>query len=158
MGDRSQLPYTAASVMEMQRLANIVVINAQHSLTRDLKVDGWDLKARTIVVPRSAPSSGIPTSFPSLSSSARSVSCKRTVKLVVTLAFGRRRRVVVAGKLGKTDGLIPFSLGKRACAGESLARMELFILFTMVMRKFRSGVGAMERVCGRFRSECIIPG
>jgi len=37
---------------------------------------------------------------------------------------------------GKCDVLVPFGLGKRACMGEALARMELYLLFTALLRHF----------------------
>ncbi len=36
----------------------------------------------------------------------------------------------------KREELIPFSMGKRSCLGESLARMELFLIFASLLQKF----------------------
>ncbi|RWS01354.1 cytochrome P450-like protein, partial [Dinothrombium tinctorium] len=36
-----------------------------------------------------------------------------------------------------TEALIPFSYGKRACVGETLARFELFLYFTSILQKYK---------------------
>lgn len=41
------------------------------------------------------------------------------------------------GNLKKVDQMVPFSVGKRMCMGEPLARMELFLIFANMMQKFR---------------------
>lgn len=36
----------------------------------------------------------------------------------------------------KNEAMMPFSIGKRACIGESIARLQLFLIFTSLMQKF----------------------
>eukprot|EP00105_Crassostrea_gigas_P039351 XP_019923499.1 PREDICTED: cytochrome P450 2H2 [Crassostrea gigas] len=43
----------------------------------------------------------------------------------------------VTGTIAQQDQFIPFSLGPRACPGESLAKTEMFLVFSNLIQKFR---------------------
>ena len=41
------------------------------------------------------------------------------------------------GNVRKDDHFIPFSIGKRQCLGETLARAEMFLFFTSLIHQFK---------------------
>ncbi|EEC19820.1 cytochrome P450, putative [Ixodes scapularis] len=51
------------------------------------------------------------------------------------------------GILAKPEYLIPFSIGKRMCPGETLATVEIFVYLTSLLQKFRVLPEEGQNVC-----------
>jgi cytochrome P450 len=50
--------------------------------------------------------------------------------------FKPERFLTEKGEAVKAEELIPFSIGRRSCIGEHLAKMELFLFFSFFMHRF----------------------
>ncbi|XP_072125190.1 cytochrome P450 2K4-like [Mobula birostris] len=118
-GDRKNLPYTDAVIHEIQRFANVLPLNLMHSTTEDVNFKGYFLPKGTPVIPL-----------------LTSVLYDKT-QWENPNDFNPSNFLDADGKFVKRDAFTPFSMGRRACAGESLARMELFLFFTILMQRFR---------------------
>ena len=56
--------------------------------------------------------------------------------------FNPKRFIDKDGKFCcKNPAMMPFSIGKRACTGEALARLQLFLIFTSILQKFMFSFG-----------------
>ncbi|XP_062915413.1 cytochrome P450 2K1-like isoform X2 [Mobula hypostoma] len=117
--DRKNLPYTNAVIHEIQRFANIVPLNVMHSTTEDLNFKGYFFPKGTPVIPL-----------------LTSVLYDKT-QWETPNDFNPSNFLDAEGKFVKRDAFTPFSMGPRACAGQSLARMELFLFFTILIQRFR---------------------
>ncbi|KAL7388151.1 hypothetical protein ABVT39_008213 [Epinephelus coioides] len=117
--DRKNLHFTNAVIHETQRLANIAPMGLPHRATKDVTFQGYFIKKGTTVCPLLAsvlfdesewenPHSFYPAHF-----------------------------LDKDGKFVKREAFMAFSAGRRVCPGESLARMELFILFVTLLQHFR---------------------
>ena len=115
--DRGKLKYVEATLMEIQRLASIAPF-ALHSTTENTKLMGYNIPRNTIVLPNYYSSSLDPAYWDDPNK------------------FDPRRFLDEKGNVVKREPLIPFSVGPRACLGEPLARMELFIVFVHMIQHF----------------------
>ena len=52
-------------------------------------------------------------------------------------AFRPERFINEDGSFRRDERVIPFGIGKRFCLGETLARMEMFMLFTCLLQRFQ---------------------
>ncbi|XP_017574204.1 cytochrome P450 2B4-like [Pygocentrus nattereri] len=119
MDDRARLPYTCATVHEIQRYGNIIPFGVLHQTTKATQLQGYHLPAGTNVLPNF-------TAF---------MTDKEHWKYPDT--FNPENFLDEKGQFCKNDYFMVFSLGPRACLGETLARTELFIFFTSLLQRIK---------------------
>ncbi|CAD5219930.1 unnamed protein product [Bursaphelenchus okinawaensis] len=117
--DRPDLPYIQALCNEIQRLCNMVPMNVIHAATEDVEVEGYKLKKGQPITPLISLVLYSDTIFPE------------------PMKFKPERFLDREGKVKKVDELIPFSIGKRQCLGEGLARIEIFLMIANLLNKYR---------------------
>ena len=131
--ERSNLPYTCAVINEIHRCASIVRTAIPHSMTEDVVIDGHSFPKGAIVLPNlikihhdkrlwSNPNKFDPERF-----------------------YDREK-----GACLSSENLMPFSVGKRYCLGQSLAEKELFMFFVGLVKAFKFEVSEKDGIpdCG----------
>ncbi|XP_052016278.1 cytochrome P450 2D3 isoform X1 [Apodemus sylvaticus] len=124
MADQAHMPYTNAVIHEVQRFADIVPMNLPHKTSHDIEVQGF-------LIPKGT------TLFPNLSSVLKDETVWEK-----PLRFHPEHFLDAQGHFVKHEAFMPFSAGRRACLGEPLARMELFLFFTCLLQRFSFSVPA----------------
>ncbi|XP_055355658.1 LOW QUALITY PROTEIN: cytochrome P450 2K1-like [Paramacrobiotus metropolitanus] len=113
------LPYTEAFLLEVQRFATIAPLGVPHTASTDTTIAGYYVPKGSWIV-----------------------ACLRAVHHSEKYwpnpeEFDPQRFLTGDGQLAKLpDTFVPFSLGKRRCLGETLAKSELYIFFLSILRVF----------------------
>ena len=100
--------------MEIQRCANIVPDGVAHYTAKDVTVNGVVIPKDTFV-------------------QALNVEILKGDYWENGKSFKPETFLDGEGKAKKDDHLVPFSIGKRQCLGETLAKAELFIFFVRLL-------------------------
>lgn len=120
MHDKPKLPYLNAVIIEVQRLASIVPLSLAHMCPEEVMLRGYVLPKETFIVPN-----------------LDSVLHDKKIWGADAMSFRPERFLDDEGKIRNPEEFIPFGLGRRACLGEAMAKMELFLFFSSLFQRFK---------------------
>ncbi|XP_048062346.1 cytochrome P450 2J4-like isoform X1 [Megalobrama amblycephala] len=118
LSDKDNMPFTNAVIHEIQRIGNIVPLNVVRITVEDTQIGKYS-------IPKGTPVIGHLTSVLFDES-----------EWETPHSFNPGHFLDAEGKFRRRDAFLPFSLGKRVCLGEQLARMELFLFFSSLLQRF----------------------
>ncbi|XP_040068815.1 cytochrome P450 2F3 [Ixodes scapularis] len=119
--DRTRMPFTMATIWEMYRWRTISPLGIPRGATEDTHIRGFSVPKGTVVI-------------------ANLWAVHMDPKLWTKPDEFDPTRFMDEegwGILAKPEYLIPFSIGKRMCPGETLATVEIFVYLTSLLQKFR---------------------
>ncbi|XP_060084013.1 cytochrome P450 2B11-like, partial [Ylistrum balloti] len=121
LADKSHMPYYEAFITEVFRMmGNIAPLSVPHGAKKDIHFRGMVIPKGSVVIPDLDSVLTDPCLFEKPDE------------------FQPERYLGKDGQLnGKEKSVITFSLGRRICLGESLARMELFLFMTSLLQRFQ---------------------
>uniref|UniRef100_A0A8C7E1E4 Uncharacterized protein n=1 Tax=Naja naja TaxID=35670 RepID=A0A8C7E1E4_NAJNA len=117
--DRKKLPYTNAVIHEIQRVSNVAPLGIPHTPLTDVQLLGYKIPKDTAI-------------FVNIQSAHHDESQWKFPN-----EFNPSNFLNEEGEFVKPEAFLTFSAGPRACLGENLARMELFLFFTSFLRSFQ---------------------
>ncbi|KAI6179074.1 (pine wood nematode) hypothetical protein [Aphelenchoides besseyi] len=123
VADKQKLTYLNAVIMEVQRCANIIALNQLRVTNKPIELNGVTVAKGTIVLPM----------ISTLMADEKIYAQPKK--------FNPERFIDENGKLKRSDEMMPFSVGKRQCPGENLARQELYLLLANIFNHYKFTAG-----------------
>ncbi|XP_072050206.1 cytochrome P450 2J4-like [Amphiura filiformis] len=118
LSDKDKLPFTSAVLLEIQRIGSVAPLGISHSCGDDTTIEGYNIPKGSVVVSNLWAVHHDPDTWKNPDE------------------FNPDRFLDKDGCLREREELIPFSIGRRICPGEQLAKMELYICFTHLLHRF----------------------
>ncbi|XP_041477517.1 cytochrome P450 2U1-like [Lytechinus variegatus] len=119
MDDRANLPYCHATLMEIMRIRPVLPLSLPHMTSADVTLGPYTIPKGTIVIPNLWAVHHDPKDW-----------CEPH-------EFNPDRFLIADGQtVVKNEAWMPFSVGRRDCLGQQLAKMEAFLLFTNLFQQF----------------------
>ncbi|KAL8188135.1 UNVERIFIED_CONTAM: hypothetical protein K2H54_062060 [Gekko kuhli] len=116
--DRKKLPYTNAVIHEIQRFQYILFFGLPRQCTKDVNLCGFLIPKEAMIIP-----------------DLRSVLLDPK-EWETPEEFNPNHFLDKDGSFVEREAFLPFGAGARICLGEQLARIEIFIFFTSLLRAF----------------------
>lgn len=124
----AQMPYTEATIYEVLRRSNVVALGNAHATLDDASIGGYRIPKGTQVLPNLY---GI----------------HMNPKLWNEPDKFDPTRFIVNERAHKPDYFIPFSVGRRMCLGDLLAKMEVFLFLVGLLQKYDLSVADEDKHC-----------
>nr|XP_022302973.1 cytochrome P450 2E1-like [Crassostrea virginica] len=116
--DKPKLPYCQAVCYEVLRLGNVSPTTSPHALKHDVTLNGFVIPKEAFLFIDLDSINMDPKIFPD------------------PFSFKPERFLSEDGKVTGTEKICAFSMGRRVCLGESVAKMELFLFMTSLIQRF----------------------
>ncbi|XP_041068356.1 cytochrome P450 2K6-like [Carcharodon carcharias] len=118
MEDQQRLPYTKAVIYEIMRFASVITMITRENIA-DTHLRGYFIPKRSHII------------IVLLSVLRDKTYWEKPDE------FNPSHFLNSEGRLVKREAFLPFGAGSRVCAGQSLAKMELFLFFTTMLQKLK---------------------
>ncbi|ELU03104.1 hypothetical protein CAPTEDRAFT_192293 [Capitella teleta] len=117
--DKAKLNYLEACIVETYRLANIFSALLPHTVKREVRLAGYTIPRGASIHGNTIGINLDPNIFPN------------------PLEFRPERHLDADGRFKPSEHVIPFGVGPRSCPGQSLSKMEVFLLAAKLFQTFQ---------------------
>ncbi|XP_071808795.1 cytochrome P450 2J4-like [Asterias amurensis] len=118
LSDEASLPYTQATLLELQRMSTVAPFGLAHMSSADAKYRGYTIPAHTVVIPNMWAIHYNPKMWEE------------------PFKFNPGRFLDEQDKVKGAERVVSFSAGNRVCIGRHLSRMEMYTFLTHLLHKF----------------------